>query len=39
MIYWLTGQPCAGKTVLGNMLKKYLENTKNDKDPNKRYKI
>jgi adenylylsulfate kinase-like enzyme len=26
MIYWLTGQPCAGKTVLGNKLKKYLDN-------------
>jgi adenylylsulfate kinase-like enzyme len=22
MIYWFTGQPCAGKTVLANMLKK-----------------
>ena len=21
MIYWFTGQPCAGKTVLANMLK------------------
>tara|TARA_B110000977_G_scaffold155080_1_gene197247 strand:+ start:426 stop:857 length:432 start_codon:yes stop_codon:yes gene_type:complete len=27
MIYWFTGQPCAGKTVLANMLKeKYLSN-------------
>ena len=25
MIYWLTGQPCAGKTVLGNKLKDYLQ--------------
>jgi adenylylsulfate kinase-like enzyme len=25
MIYWLTGQPCAGKTVLGNKLKEYLD--------------
>ena len=25
MIYWFTGQPCSGKTVLANMLKeKYL---------------
>lgn len=39
MIYWFTGQPCAGKTVLGNMLKNYLENNRNDKDPNKRYKV
>lgn len=38
MIYWLTGQPGSGKTVLGNLLKEYLENIKNDKDPNKRYK-
>ena len=22
MVYWFTGQPCAGKTVLANMLKK-----------------
>ena len=22
MIYWFTGQPCAGKTVLADMLKK-----------------
>lgn len=39
MIYWLTGQPGSGKTVLGNLLKEYLENIKNDKDPNKRYKV
>jgi adenylylsulfate kinase-like enzyme len=26
MIYWFTGQPCAGKTVLANMLKKKLPN-------------
>jgi len=27
MIYWFTGQPCAGKTVLANMLKEeYLPN-------------
>lgn len=27
MIYWLTGQPCAGKTILANMLKeKHLPN-------------
>lgn len=25
MIYWLTGQPCAGKTILANMLKDYLD--------------
>ena len=24
MIYWLTGQPCAGKTVLADMLKRKL---------------
>lgn len=24
MIYWFTGQPCAGKTVLANKLKKHL---------------
>ena len=28
MIYWLTGQPAHGKTVLGNLLKTYLENLK-----------
>ena len=39
MIYWLTGQPAHGKTVLGNLLKTYLENLKNGKDPNKRYKV
>ena len=39
MIYWLTGQPGSGKTVLGNLLKEYLESIKNDKDPNKRYKV
>ena len=39
MIYWLTGQPAHGKTVLGNLLKNYLENSKNKKDPNKRYKV
>lgn len=26
MIYWLTGQPGAGKTTLGNMLMTYLPN-------------
>ena len=26
MIYWFTGQPCAGKTVLANMLKEKLPN-------------
>jgi adenylylsulfate kinase-like enzyme len=26
MIYWFTGQPAAGKTVLANMLKKELPN-------------
>jgi len=26
MIYWFTGQPCAGKTVLANMLKEELPN-------------
>lgn len=26
MIYWLTGQPCAGKTILANMLKEKLPN-------------
>jgi adenylylsulfate kinase-like enzyme len=25
MIYWFTGQPAHGKTVLGNMLKEHLE--------------
>ena len=39
MIYWLTGQPGSGKTVLGDLLKEYLESIKNDKDPNKRYKV
>ena len=24
MIYWFTGQPCAGKTVLANLLKKEI---------------
>ena len=24
MVYWFTGQPCAGKTVLANKLKKHL---------------
>ena len=27
MIYWFTGQPGAGKTVLANALKQQLENT------------
>lgn len=26
MIYWFTGQPCSGKTVLANMLKEKLPN-------------
>ena len=26
MIYWFTGQPCAGKTTLANMLKKHIPN-------------
>ena len=39
MIYWFTGQPGSGKTVLADLLKKYLENKTNDKDPNKRYKV
>ena len=39
MIYWLTGQPAHGKTVLGNLLKEYLEHSRNEKDPNKRYKV
>ena len=38
MIYWFTGQPCAGKTVLANKLRDYLEAKVNDKDPNHRYK-
>ncbi len=38
MIYWLTGQPGSGKTVLGNLLKDYLEDIKNDKDNNRGYK-
>lgn len=29
MIYWFTGQPCAGKTVLANKLKDYLDLTRN----------
>jgi adenylylsulfate kinase-like enzyme len=28
MIYWFTGQPCAGKTVLANMLKEHLDLTR-----------
>lgn len=39
MIYWLTGQPCAGKTTLADQLKDYLEAKVNDKDPNHRYKV
>ena len=39
MIYWLTGQPGSGKTVLGDMLKTFLENSKNKKDTNQRYKV
>ena len=39
MIYWFTGQPGSGKTVLGDSLKTYLENKKNEKDPNHRYTI
>ena len=27
MIIWLTGQPCSGKSVLGNKLKEYLDTT------------
>lgn len=38
MIYWFTGQPCAGKTILANKLRDYLEAKINDKDPNHRYK-
>ena len=26
MIYWFTGQPCAGKTTLADMLKKHIPN-------------
>ena len=39
MIYWFTGQPCAGKTTLANKLRDYLEAKVNDKDPNNRYKV
>ena len=39
MIYWFTGQPAAGKTTLGDLLKIHLEEKRNDKDPNNRYKI
>ena len=39
MVYWFTGQPAAGKTILANLLKDYLESKVNKKDPNKRYKI
>ena len=28
MIYWFTGQPCAGKTVLGSKLHKFLQTEK-----------
>lgn len=28
MIYWFTGQPCAGKTVLADMLKEHLDLTR-----------
>jgi adenylylsulfate kinase-like enzyme len=38
MIYWFTGQPCAGKTILANKLRDYLEAKQNEKDPNNRYK-
>lgn len=39
MIYWFTGQPAHGKTVLANALKEYLEDKRNDKDQNKKYKV
>ena len=39
MIYWFTGQPCAGKTTLADRLKDYLETKVNDKDTNHRYKV
>lgn len=28
MIYWFTGQPCAGKTILGSKLHKFLQTEK-----------
>jgi adenylylsulfate kinase len=31
MIYWFTGQPGHGKTVLAKMLKEYIENKYSDK--------
>ena len=39
MIYWFTGQPAHGKTVLANKLKEHLEFLKNKYDYNNRYKI
>ena len=39
MIYWFTGQPGSGKTVLADMLKTFLEDSKNKKDSNQRYKV
>jgi adenylylsulfate kinase len=39
MIYWFTGQPAHGKTILADKLKLYLEAKTNDKDPNRRYKV
>jgi adenylylsulfate kinase len=39
MIYWFTGQPAHGKTVLANLLKGYLEAQRNQKDPNERRSI
>ena len=39
MIYWFTGQPSHGKTILADKLKDYLEAKRNEKDQNKRYKI
>ena len=39
MIYWFTGQPCAGKTVLADKLRDFLESRGNYKDSNRRYKV
>ena len=39
MIYWFTGQPAHGKTVLANKLKDHLEFITNRYDNNNRYKV
>ena len=38
MIYWFTGQPAHGKTILANKLRDYLEAKRNEKNTNNGYK-